>query len=221
MKLFCIGFFLLTGCATAPAPRPPAPTTDPAPALTAGAEKDAAILTAARAITARKTDPDFVAVSANRILDLIRLSPWAKTEEVIRSLTRERDEQAKAAKESAQALAQARVEAQEAERNTTRVIRLGLASLGALFSILAVIGAVLVAKVATVFPLLGRDVILGLGGLAALFFLASFAYGWAAQNQGLVMGIAGVLFVGVGALLWANFRHEKLASEKRKPTIQP
>jgi hypothetical protein len=209
----------LPGCSTRNVSAPQLPRTDPAATIQGIEAKDAGIKTEAEGIRARNTEPDFVALSAERILDIIRLSPAETHAAAIRAITAERDAQAKRADAAEAKLTSAAQKLAEADAKTTRTIRLSLAGLGALFAILAGVGAVLVAKVSAVFPLLGRDIIIGLGALSGVFFTASFAYGWAAKNEGKVMIVIGVILAGILALVWSNFRHEKLADPRKKPTL--
>jgi hypothetical protein len=95
--LVIAGVLLSAGCAGSKGTVGP-DRTDPATTLADGAKKDADIATEANGIAARSTDAPFVAASAARILDVLRLSPWAKTEATINALVTERDAALAAAK---------------------------------------------------------------------------------------------------------------------------
>lgn len=209
LKVLCvIGAFALLGCNSSPQPsRPLPPHIDPAPAIAEGAQKDAALTQEANAIAANATDSVFVAASAARILDILRLSPWSKTEEVIRTLVSERDAALAASKADARIIADLRAQLDKANSRTDQIIRLGLAAAGAVCIGLGVLSAFLAAKVAAMFPGLGPRLSIGIGALGGCLLFCSFAYGWALRNQTLVMSVFACAVVAVSVLYYANRHH--------------
>lgn len=191
-------FGLLTGC---PAGKHvPTKRTDPASAIGEGQAKDKAITDEASGIVANPTDSAFVSAAAARILDVLRLSPWAKTEATIKALVSERDAASKRADDLASQLA-------AANQKTDQLIRLGLASAGAVCIGLGILSAFLAAKVAAIFPGLGPRISIGIGAIGAGFLFCSFAYGWALRHQTLVMSLFACACVAVAALFYANRHH--------------
>ena len=200
----------LCGCATGPAPvRPLTPPSNPVAAIAEGAKKDADISTEATAIVSAPTDSAFVSASALRILDVLRLSPWAKTETTINTLVAERDAALASGKADAKVIADLRGQLDKANSRTDQIIRLGLAAAGAACIGLGILSAFLAAKVALLFPGLGPRLSIGIGALGAGFLFCSFAYGWALRNQTLVMSVAACLAVAIAVLFYANRIHEK------------
>ncbi len=208
LPLLCLA---LTGCATNRQPEQghPAPRTNPAPAIAEGAAKDADIATEAHAIAARSADAPFVAASAARILDVLRLSPWSKTEATIKALAAERDAALAVSKADARVIADLRAQLDKANSRTDQIIRLGLAAAGAVCIGLGVLSAFLAAKVAAIFPGLGPRLSIGIGALGGCFLFCSFAYGWALRNQTLVMIVFACLCVAVATLFYANRHNAK------------
>jgi hypothetical protein len=202
---------LVTGCKSAPAlsPRPAVVVTNPAPAIAEGAAKDADISREANGIVARPADATFVAASATRILDVLRLSPWAKTEATIKALVEERDAAISAGKADAKTISDLKGQLDKANSRTDQIIRLGLAAAGAVCIGLGILSAVLAAKVAVLFPGLGPRISIGIGALGGGLLFCSFAYGWALRNQSLVMGSFACGCVTVFILYYANRHHAK------------
>jgi hypothetical protein len=190
----------LAGCATPRTVTPPRTDAAAAAAIVEGAKKDRDIETEARGIIATPADSAFVAASAARILDVLRLSPWAKTEATIKGLVAERD----AALVSAQDL---RAQLEKANAKTDQMIRLGLAAAGAVCIGLGILSAFLAAKVAAIFPGLGPRLSLGIGAIGAGFLFCSFAYGWALRHQNLVISLFACAAVAVTALWYSNRNH--------------
>lgn len=186
----------------------PSERTDPAAALGEGAQKDKAIESEASGIAANPADSAFVSAAAARILDVLRLSPWAKTEATIKALVAERDTASQRADDLAKQL-------EAANQKTDQMIRLGLAGAGGVCFILAAIAALLVAKVQVLFPGLGKMIVVCVAALGGLFLFAAFAYGWALRHQNLVIGAAAVIVAGA-AFLWVSNRHHA-AAEKAVP----
>lgn len=188
----------LTGC---PGGKhiPPA-RIDPATAIGEGAKKDAAIETEAKAIVAAPADSALVSAAANRILDVLRLSPWAKTEATIKALVTERDTANKRADDLAAQL-------EKANSRTDQIIRLGLAGFGALLIAGAVVIAVMAAKAGGVFVGVGPMQAGAIGAAGGSLLFASFAYGWALRHQNLVIGIFAACLVAAAALWISNRRH--------------
>jgi hypothetical protein len=208
LTIFLLFAMLGAGCETARrSPAPARTTTDAAPAIAEGAAKDAAISTEAQGIAANSTDSAFVAASAARILDVLRLSPWAKTEATIRALVAERDAARKETDAADKIISDLRAQLDKANSRTDQIIRLGLAASGAVCIGLGILSAFLAAKVAAIFPGLGPWLSVGVGLLGGVFLFCSFAYGWALRNQNLVMGVAACVAVAVAALWASNRKH--------------
>lgn len=198
--LLAAALLCVTGC---PAGKhKPAPRIDVTTTLGEGQKKDADIETEARGIVANSTQPDFVAAAGNRILDVLRLSPWSKTEATIKALVAERD----TALSSATDL---RAQLDKANSRTDQMIRLGLAASGAICIGLGILSAFLAAKVAVIFPGLGPRLSIGIGAIGAGFLFCSFAYGWALRHQNLVMAVFAAAAVGLAALWYSNRQHAK------------
>lgn len=191
--------FLSPGC-KGTGGKAPAPRTDPAAALGEGRSKDDAISTEARAIVAAPADSALVSAAAARILDVLRLSPWAKTEATIKALLSERDAaQAAAADLTAQL--------DKANQRTDQLIRLGLAGLGALLIAGGVAIAIVAAKAGGIFIGLGPMQAGAIGAAGATLLFCSYAYGWALRNQGWVMGSFAACLVAAAAFWISNRRH--------------
>jgi hypothetical protein len=206
LLLLCLA---LTGCAWGSKGTVSPDRTDPATTLAEGAKKDADIATEANGIAARSTDAPFVAAAAARILDVLRLSPWAKTEATINALAAERDAALAVREADARVIADLRAQLDKANSRTDQIIRLGLAAAGAVCIGLGILSAFLAAKVALLFPGLGPRISLGIGALGTGFLFCSFAYGWAMRHQTLVMSVAACLAVAIAALFYANRHHAK------------
>lgn len=193
----------LTGC---PAGKhlPPA-RIDPAATLGEGAKKDEVIEAEAKSIVAAPGDSALVSAAATRILDVLRLSPWAKTEATIKQLVAERDTAGKRADELAAQL-------DKANSRTDQIIRLGLAGFGALIIAGAVIIAVMAAQAGGVFVGVGPMQAGAIGAAGGSLLFASFAYGWALRHQNLVIGIFAACLVAAAALWVSNRRHASASS---------
>lgn len=197
----CLLFF--TGC---PAGKhlPPA-RIDLSTTIGEGAKKDEVIETEAKAIVAAPTDSALVSAAAGRILDVLRLSPWAKTEATIKQLVAERDTAGKRADDLATQL-------DKANSRTDQIIRLGLAGFGALIIAGAVIIAVMAAQAGGVFVGVGPMQAGAIGAAGGSLLFASFAYGWALRHQNLVIGVFSACLVAAAALWISNRRHAAASS---------
>ena len=204
--LLALALLLLSGCSSAP--DQPATRTDPADALRTGAQVESDIAETAEAIRARATEPDFVRVSAARILDLIRLAPHAERERVIRALVGERD----AALAAADA---AEKRAAEAGSKFHFAVRAALAFAGFAFGVATVGGAVLFAKLAPLLSWFGRDVLILTGALSGLCWFGSLAYGYAVAHLPWVIGIGAAVILAAAVLAYANLRHERMAERAK------
>lgn len=195
---------LLAGCPTGRVK--PAPKTDPATVIGEGAKKDAAIETEAKSIAANPADAQLVEDAAKRILDVLRLSPWAKTEATIKALVTERD----TAKKRADDLA-AKLDA--ANARTDQIIRLGAAGFGLVLIAAGAAIAILAVKAGGIFYGVGPMQAAAVGAAGAVLLFVSFAYGWALRNQTLVMGTFAACVVAAAAF-WISNRKHHLAANK-------
>lgn len=203
--LLAVVLALGSGCAnTRHEPKPS--RTDPAATIGEGARKDAAIESEARAIVATPADSAFVSAAAGRILDVLRLSPWSKTEATIKALVSERDA-------ALATVTDLRSQLEKANSRTDQIIRLGLAAAGAVCIGLGILSAFLAAKVAAIFPGLGPRLSIGIGAIGAGLLFCSYAYGWALRHQSLVMSLFACACVAVAALFYANRHHASASSQ--------
>lgn len=196
-----------TGCNSSAKP-PAAPTrTDPAPAIGDGRKKDVEIVAEAKTIGAANganTDPKGSAVidaSVARILDLVRLSPWSRTEEVIKGLVKERD--AALAREVKLA-----ADLADAKSATDRIIRLGFAGLGGL----GVAGGIFILVASGYLPAawgLGKQIGGAIAAAGAACIACGIAYTWAIQHLNILGYGAVAVFVAVAVAAYVNRYHEK------------
>lgn len=180
----------------------PAPRIDVSTTLGDGRKKDADIAVEASGIAANPTDSAFVAASAARILDVLRLSPWSKTEATIKAIVGERDT-------AVATVTDLRAQLDKANSRTDQIIRLGLAGFGALLIAGAVIIAVMAAKAGGIFVGVGPMQAGAIAAAGSVMLFASFAYGWALRHQTLVMGIFGALLIAAAVLWFSNRHHAK------------
>ena len=201
---------VLTACANSPANvRPSVPASNPAPAIAEGAKKDEDIAKEANGIAANSADAPYVVAAASRIMDILRLSPWAKTEATIRTLMTERDAALSAGRAHAKIIADLRAQLEKANQKTDQLIRLSLAGFGAILIAGGVIIAVLAVKAGGIFVGVGPMQAGAIGAAGGVLIFTSFAYGWALRNQTLVMGIFAALLVAAAVFWISNHRHAK------------
>ena len=207
-----IALLVLTACANRPAKvQPSAPASNPAPAIEEGQKKDEGIAKEANGIVANSTDAPYVAAAATRIMDILRLSPWAKTEATIRTLISERDTALAASKVDAKVIADLRAQLEKANQKTDQLIRLSLAGFGAILIAASVIIAVLAVKAGGIFVGVGPMQAGAIGAAGGMLIFASYAYGWALRNQTLVMSTFGALVIA-SVIFWiSNHHHHKSA----------
>jgi hypothetical protein len=227
LTIFLLFALLGAGCETARrSPAPARVTTDAAPAIAEGAAKDAAISTEAQGIAENSTDSAFVAASAARILDVLRLSPWAKTEATIRALVSERDAARKETDaagriiaEKDEQIAKLQKEVRELRDAFHNWFRRGCYVVGTLVMALGVASFFFLGQIASLSPWLaarmGPMISVSVFAFGATLLSTGIAYGWALENKVIVACALGA--AGLAAVIYFHGNHHREKTSHASP----
>ncbi len=131
----------VAGCSSQEKSQPALPRTNPASVLDGDKKKEEGIIAETKGIIANPTDSVFVAASAERIMDLIRLAPHAKVEATVKALVSERDAAIRANASIRDALDAANKQIEEQKNALLRKTALGIVGVS-LLTLLLCAGAV-------------------------------------------------------------------------------
>lgn len=202
---------LLTGC---PAGKHmPAERTNPAGVLGEGKKKEDGIKAEAEGIIGNPTDSAFVSASAERILDILRLSPWAKTEATIKALVSERDAALKGGEAKDAQIAKLQKDLREMKDAFHNWFRRGCYVVGALVMALGVASFFFLGQIASFSPWLaarmGPMISLSVFAFGATILATGIAYGYALEHKTTVFCILGAAGLAAAVYFHGNHHREK------------